>query len=104
MEKIVQGDSIARDITCPTVTDFIGWTGEWAISAYIGGPVLMSGELRVNGDRMECRVPPSGGVDVLPVGRCYLEIQVSNESLCFRKTLAQEPLIITSQTIFEQNI
>jgi len=101
MEKIVQGDSISRDVTCPTVTDFTGWEGVWAICSTLGGTPIKTGLMSVSTDktRMECRVPPYDGTDVLPLGVCYLELQVSNSALEFRKTLAQEKIQIITQGI-----
>jgi len=101
MEKIVQGDSISRDVTSTTIPDFTGWEGVWAVCSTLGGTPLKTGAMSISADksRMECRIPPYDGADVLPLGTCYLELQVSNTSLSFRKTLTQEKIQIVTQGI-----
>lgn len=103
MESVIQGDSISRDVTSTTVTDFTDWTGLWAIFTTIGGTAIQEGSLTMSVDktRMECRVPPyeHDAVDVIPIGTVYLEIQVENTDLAFRRTLPIEKIKITAQGI-----
>lgn len=101
MEKIVAGDSIARDVSSTTVTNFTGWTGTWAVLPAIGGTPIKTGAMTISTDttRMECRIPPYDGVDALPAGKVWLELQVSNTTLAFRRTLPQEQIQIIAQGI-----
>lgn len=96
-----QGDSIERDISSTSITNFTGWTGKWAISTTIGGTAIKSGTLTISSDKkkLQCRVPPSEGTDVLPVGYVFLEIQIDNTSIPFRRTFPAERIEIIAQTI-----
>jgi hypothetical protein len=99
--EVKQGDSIERDITSSTITSFVGWTGKWAISTTIGGTAIKSGVLTISSDKkkMQCRIPPYNNADVLPLGDIFLEIQVDNTTLQFRRTLSQERITIIPQGI-----
>lgn len=101
MEKRAQGDSIARDVSSPTITNFTGWTGVWAILAKPGTTPIKTGAMTVSTDlaRLEARIPPYDGADVLPIGKPYIELQVSNTSLQFRRTLPLEQIEIIAQGI-----
>jgi len=111
MANVIQGDSIARDVISSSIDDFTGWTGKWKISLTKGGtaiakgvvPYTYKGSLTVSSDltKMECRVPPKDGDNVLAVGECYLEIQVENAALQFRRTVKQEKLNVTIQGIID---
>ena len=96
-----QGDSISRDVSGAGITDLTGFTGKWAIFTTIGGTSIKNGTLTMSVDKtkLECRVPPYDGVDVLPVGNVYLEIQIENTALAFRETLPQEKIKILPQGI-----
>jgi len=101
MEIVVQGDNISRDVSSASIPDFTGWTGSWGVYTAIGGTALKTGILAMSTDktRMECRIPPYDGVAVLPVGYCFLEMQVENTALGIRKTLSQEKIKIIEQGI-----
>jgi hypothetical protein len=102
MADVKQGDSIERDVTSTTITDFTNWTGLWAIFTAIGQTPIKSGALTMSTDktRLQCNVPPYDGADVLPEGNIVLEIQVSFAGPpAFRRTLSQEKIKITKQGI-----
>jgi hypothetical protein len=99
--QVVQGDTIERDVSSTTITNFTGWTGKWAISTTIGGVSIKSGALTMSADKkkLQCRVPPYDLADALPIGNVFLEIQIDNASLPFRRTFPQERIEIIAQTI-----
>jgi hypothetical protein len=101
MKSVAQGNSITRNVTDRAVPDFTGYTGTWAISVTIDGPVLESGPLTVSADTtyMICVVPPYDPPDELPLGTVFLECQVNNTALSYRRTLLQETILIIAKII-----
>jgi hypothetical protein len=104
--SIIQGDDYAHDYSLSSYKTLdSSWYGEWSIinKADFGsaGTPLASGSITISSDskKLQLRIPPASTEDIT-VGATYmLIVEVSNDTLGFRREIAQEPLAIKPQGI-----
>lgn len=105
--KIIQGDDYAYDYSLSSYKTLdAGWGGTWAIirkSEFGTDSItpLATGAITVSSDkkRLQVRVLPDD-TESIPLGAIYmLIVEATNDSINFRREIAQDSLSITAQGI-----
>lgn len=101
MIALTQGDSYEQDYESMDVKTFDDtWTGMWAITAKIGTAPIAYGTLALSDDKklIMLRILPEE-TKLLPVGKYVLAVQISNDTLSFKKEVTREAFEIQRQAI-----